>query len=157
MRIVLLTGFLAVFAFTLTAQTTRNKNLKIAERAFAAWEKGENSGDYADFKKLLAPDFEIFSHPLQPSRGIFKGAAALAKMNELIASRKKSPNNLKFSNIIVTNNRNTFVFLFDSAGPVAGGFPYRGWNAVALTVKNNRISGFREYFGDVEPNWFKVQ
>ena len=50
MRIVLLMGFLAVLAFNLSAQTTRNKNLKTAERAFSAWEKGESSGDYTDFK-----------------------------------------------------------------------------------------------------------
>ena len=157
MRIVLLTGILTVLVLNVSARSTRTKNLKVAERAFAAWEKGENSGDYADFKKLLSPDFEIFSHPLQPSRGTFKGTAALAKMSELISLREKSPNNLKFSDIEVTQNKNTFVFLFDSAGKVAGGFPYQGWNAVALVIKSGRIVGFREYFGDVEPNWFKSQ
>ena len=31
------------------------------------------------------------------------------------------------------------------------------WNAVAMVIKSGRIVGFREYFGDVEPNWFKSQ
>jgi ketosteroid isomerase-like protein len=157
MRINLLTTLMSLLTGTLIAQKMGNKNLDVAKRAFAAWEVGENSGDYEAFKKLLAADFELFSHPLQPARGVFKGVQALAKMNELIASREKSPNNLRFSNITITQNENTFVFMFDSAGKVAGDFDYKGWNAIALTVKTGKIVGFREYFGDVEPNWFKAE
>lgn len=128
---------------------------EIAARAFAAWEKGESSGDYDDFKLLLgAAEFEIFSHPLAPARGTFRGSDALAKMRELIAGREKTPNALRFSNVSIAAGEEVFVFQFDSEGTVAGGFVYRGWNAIALTIKNGKIVGFREYVGDLDPAWF---
>lgn len=130
-------------------------NDKIAQAAFRAWEKGENTGDYQDFKNLLSPHFNLFSHPLQPARGVFKDSIALTKINELIALREKSPNNLKFSNIQMTKNQNTYVFIFDSEGKVGGGFSYLGWNIIVLIVEQSKVTGFREYFGDIEPNWFK--
>jgi ketosteroid isomerase-like protein len=132
------------------------QNLETAKRAFAAWERGENTGDYQEFKNLLGANFSLFSHPMQPSRGEFIGAEALQKMSELIAARERFPNNLKFSKITATQSGDTFVFLFNSQGKVAGGFSYEGWNAIVLIINNHKVVGFREYFGDVEPAWFKA-
>lgn len=155
MRLSILLTVMILFSNGIIAQEKTNKNMKIAKQAFAAWENGENSGDYSDFKGLLSPNFAFYSHPIQPNRGIFKGKEALSKMNELIKSRGKTPNNLKFSNVVVASGGNTFVFQFDSEGKV-GGNDYKGWNAIALTIESGKVTGFREYFGDVEPAWFKT-
>jgi hypothetical protein len=127
---------------------------QIAINAFQAWATGERSGDYAAFKTLLSTNFRSYSHPISPKRGQYSGTNARAMMLELIAGREKQPNHLEFSNVIRTRNENTFVFLFDSKGEVAGGYPYQGFNAVAFTIEDDQVIGFREYFGDVDPAWF---
>lgn len=132
-------------------------------RAFAAWQKGEATGDYADFLALLAgPDaFHRFSHPLTP-RGVHDGAAGLTRLRELVAGRTVTPNRLTFTNVIRLDGEDTpagrtSAFLFDSEGEVAGGFPYRGYNCIALAVAAGRLVGFREYLGDIEPAWFRQE
>ncbi len=155
MRLTILLTIMILFSTGIIAQEKTNKNMKTAKQAFAAWEKGENSGDYSDFKTLLSPNFAFYSHPLQPSRGVYTGKEALSQMNELIKAREKAPNNLKFSNVVVTSGGGTFVFQFDSEGKV-GAYDYKGWNAISLTIENDKITGFREYFGDIEPAWFKL-
>jgi hypothetical protein len=130
--------------------------LETAQAAFTAWGKGEATGNYDDFKALLSDEFHIFSHPLGISRGFYQGEAAKEKFQALIASREGAPNMLHFSNIVMTQNESTAVFMFDSRGEVAGGFPYQGWNAIALVIEHEKVVGFREYFGDVEPAWFRA-
>jgi ketosteroid isomerase-like protein len=134
-----------------------------AARAFAAWQKGEATGDYGDFLPLLAGpgEFVRFSHPLTP-RGVHDGAEGRARLEELIAGRTATPNRLTFTNVARVDGEDvphgrTSAFFFDSEGEVAGGFPYRGYNAIALTVAAGRVVGFREYLGDVEPAWFRQE
>ncbi len=155
MRLIIFLTIMILFSTGIIAQEKSNKNMKSAKQAFAAWEKGENSGDYSDFKRLISPNFAFYSHPLQPSRGVSKGKEALSQMNELIKAREKTPNNLKFSNVVVSFGGSTFIFQFDSEGKV-GANDYKGWNVIALTIENGKVIGFREYFGDIEPAWFKT-
>jgi nicotinamidase-related amidase len=129
-------------------------NEGVARLAFRAWEKGESSGDYTDFKNLLSKDFNTYSHPLSPKRGSFSGASAKQMMDELIAGRTKQPNKLSFSNVVSTGNGTHFTFSFDSKGTVAGGYPYEGYNSITLIIKDAKVVGFREYLGDIDPSWF---
>jgi hypothetical protein len=127
----------------------------IAESAFRAWEKGENTGNYTEFRALLSPQFELFSHPVQPARGVFRGAQAREMMNSLIAQRTQTPNQLKFANVRTHQAQNSFLFEFDSEGKVSG-YPYKGWNAIQITIgSDNKIASFREYLGDIDPTWFQ--
>jgi ketosteroid isomerase-like protein len=127
----------------------------IAESAFRAWEKGENTGNYAEFRALLSPQFDVFSHPVQPARGVFRGAQAREMMNSLIAQRTQTPNQLKFANVHVHQAQNSFLFEFDSEGKVSG-YPYKGWNAIQISIgSDNKITRFREYLGDIDPAWFQ--
>jgi hypothetical protein len=128
---------------------------KTAVAAFAAFGVGEKTGDYSGFKALISEKFALYSHPIQPARGVFKGASALEKMNELIAQREKAPNALTFTNVQRFCSGDTCVFQFDSEGVIAGNFPYKGYNAIALSVIGGKVTGFREYLGDVEPLWFQ--
>lgn len=126
-----------------------------AQRAFLAWEKGESTGNYADFKAALSPEFNLFSHPVQPARGVFTGSKAKEMMAQLIDQRSQTPNQLKFANVRQHQLQNSFMFEFDSEGKVSG-YPYKGWNAIQLTLgADNKVISFREYLGDIDPAWFQ--
>lgn len=145
--------FLAVLFFGMaTISTAQNSNKQIAQLAFSAWGNGEKNGNYNDFKKFLSNDFVAFSHPLL---GKFSKKEALGQIQKLITERELKSNELSFSEIELIASKNVFVFLFNSQGTVSGGFPYQGFNAIVLTVDKNKLTGFREYFGFVDPNWFK--
>jgi hypothetical protein len=128
-----------------------------AEKAFLAWEKGENTGSYTDFTAMISPQFDLFSHPVQPARGVYRGISAREMMAKLVDTRSQKPNQLKFSNVRQHQAKNSVVFMFDSEGKVSG-YPYKGWNVIALTVgEDNKITGFREYLGDIDPAWFQAR
>jgi hypothetical protein len=73
----------------------------------------------------------------------------------LIESREKSSNELRFTNVKLMENGLDFAFAFDSEGKVSGGFPYKGFNIIVFSIENQKLTGFREYFGSIDPSWFK--
>jgi hypothetical protein len=126
-----------------------------AQRAFMAWEKGESTGNYADFKAAMSPDFNLFSHPVQPARGVYAGSKAKELMMQLLDQRTKTPNQLKFANVRQHQSQNSFIFEFDSEGKVSGHL-YKGWNAIQISIgADNKVLSFREYLGDIDPTWFQ--
>jgi hypothetical protein len=130
-----------------------NLLMETGKKAFEAWQTGEKTGNYTDFKKLLATNFNIFSHPLM---GKFSDAEALLKMQNLIAEREKVSNNLTFTNVKMSATDNSVVVQFNSKGTVQNGkFPYEGFNIIVITTEKALITGFEEYFGFVDPSWFK--
>jgi hypothetical protein len=147
--------FFSLIALSASSYAKDTAMEKTASAAFAAFGVGEKTGNYAGFKALISQNFAIYSHPVQPVRGVFKGASALKKMNELIAQREMTPNALTFSNIQRFCSGDTCIFQFNSEGLIAGSFPYKGYNIIALSVVGGKIAGFREYLGDVEPMWFQ--
>jgi ketosteroid isomerase-like protein len=129
----------------------------VGVQAFQGWQKGEQTGDYADFIALLSEPtaFERFSHPFSP-RGIHEGVDGHMALSGLIAERTGTPNHLTFTDVALLEGDNGQIgFLFDSGGTVAGGDTYRGYNCIVLTMRQGRIVGFREYLGDIEPLWFQ--
>lgn len=125
-----------------------------ARKAFDAWGIGEKTGDYAAFKAMLADDFTLFSHPTF-ARGVYSSTQAREKMMALIASRESSPNELTFSNAVFLQADDSVAIQFDSEGMIMGKFPYKGYNTIVLSIRDGRITGFREYFGDIDPQWFR--
>ena len=146
----LLTSLLGLAAAAPTAAPANPAAL--AQRVFEAWQQGEKTGDYATFKTFLGPKFRQFSHPLS---GQHAGAAGLARLRALVAEREKTPNHLTFSQVERTGSAALFTFHFNSAGTVAGGMAYEGYNAISLRIENGHLTGFREYFGYVNPAWFQ--
>ncbi len=154
-QIIALAFAAALFGQSTTLQAQTLSTASVAERAIRAWETGESTGNYSDFQALLSPQFELFSHPVQPARGVHRAAQAREMMTKLIAQRTEAPNALKFSNLRQYQTQNHFLFEFDSEGKVAG-YPYKGWNAIQISIgSDNKIVSFREYLGDVEPAWFQ--
>jgi hypothetical protein len=158
----IVTRWLAALTFAATQLFAANpasaqtpSKVAIAESAFRAWEKGENTGNYAAFRALLSPQFDLFSHPVQPARGVFRDAQAREMMGKLIDQRTQNPNELKFSNVRTHQAQSSFLFEFDSEGKVSG-YAYKGWNAIQITIgSDNKIASFREYLGDIDPAWFQ--
>jgi hypothetical protein len=125
----------------------------IAEQIFDAWQQGEKSGSYERFKSFLSESFILFSHPLI---GKFVDKEAFEQITKLIKKREQNKNQLTFSDIIVFENENAFMFQFNSKGMVENGkFPYEGYNIILLTLTNDKLKGFQEYFGFIDPSWFK--
>lgn len=140
-------------AFSQKIKSNMKYNIEIGKEAFYAWQKGEKTGDYTNFKTLLSKNFIKFSHPLI---GNFKGDTALFKIKDLIKERESTKNNLDFSEIQISNNGNSVTFQFNSKGTVQNDkFPYEGFNIIVIQINENKIIGFQEYFGFIDPNWFK--
>jgi hypothetical protein len=115
-----------ILALNISCMDNTNKNLEFGKKAYDAWQKGEQTGNYEDFKKMLSPDFDLYSHPTMV-RGVHKGADAHARMNELISGREKLPNNLTFSDPVFMAHDNQVAVQFNSEGKVMGQFPYKGY------------------------------
>lgn len=137
------------------AQMKTNMGIKqpTASIIFDGWQTGESGRGYNSFTKYIAKDgFQYFSHPLI---GNYSGKEAYEKLMALVKEREAKPNQLRFSNIISYQLDNGFCFQFDSEGKVAEGFDYKGYNIIQLEVKDGKLVGFREYFGYINPSWFK--
>ncbi len=138
----------AFLLFTNVNGYSQNKKTMqtLGQEAIKAWEKGEFTGNYDDFEKLMSPSFNFFSHPLY---GKFQGTDALLKFTAVIAERKKMPNTLTFTDVEIATNGRLINVSFTSMGKVVGGmFDYAGHNVISFKVNNNKISGFAEYLGD---------
>lgn len=119
---------------------------------FAAWQTGEKTGDYVQMKEFITEGFIAFSHPLL---GRHDGHSARETFLKLMDDRTLSPNELSFRNLRVTAQNNQIIFQFDSAGTVMNqAQPYDGFNLIALTFEAGVLTGFEEYFGFVDPQWF---
>ncbi len=153
-KTILIALFLSISIISFSQKIkSKPMNISIGKKAIAAWEKGEKSGNYTDFKALLSGNFKLFSHPLM---GKFENGNAKEKMLGLITDREKVSNNLTFSNMAITSSENKVCVQFNSKGMVQGGkFPYEGFNIIVFQIVNKKITGFQEYFGYVDPNWFK--
>ncbi|QCW99459.1 hypothetical protein FGM00_04790 [Aggregatimonas sangjinii] len=128
---------------------------KITQIALNAWQAGESDGNYIEFIELLSTDFDLFSQPLM---GKFTGKEALIKMKELISERQENPNSLTFSNLVITTDESYSAVSFDSKGTVMSGrYPYEGYNSIQFKFTNDKVSGFREYFGFVDPEMFNAK
>jgi hypothetical protein len=126
--------------------------MEIATQIFEAWHTGENTGNYAIFKTYVTNAFTLFSHPLM---GRFTGETALTKISTLISNRETVRNNLSFSNVIMFKNESACCFQFNATGMVQNNaFAYAGFNIIMLHINKNTLTGFQEYFGYIDANWF---
>lgn len=152
-------NILLFISFITLNPLSAQRSWTIADRAFKAWETGESTGNYTAFRQLMAPGFHTFAHPLRtdgkPTQ--LSGATARQHMEALMQARTANPNQLRFRNVVASYGDSTAVFQFDSEGTLAGGYPYRGYNVIALTIRGGQVVGFQEYFGDIDPLWFQTK
>jgi hypothetical protein len=128
-------------------------NGDMAAQAFAAWQKGEAGQGYDDFKQLISRSgFRYCSHPLI---GYYQGEVGLDKLLGLIKDREVKPNRLQFTHIVSYRNADGACFQFDSKGILGDGTVYEGYNIIQVAIEKDKLVGFREYFGYIDPSWFK--
>jgi ketosteroid isomerase-like protein len=123
--------------------------LKIAQQAFDAFAEGWGSSDFQPFLEMLTDEF-TFWYPYGKYRGKFSGREGKAKIIAKCRDHSEAVDCLSFSlPHHITRSDTTVMFEFECEG-IIGGESYRGRLAIALDVSNDKISGFREYFGDVD-------
>jgi ketosteroid isomerase-like protein len=123
--------------------------LKVAKHAFAAFTEGWTTGNFQPFLEMLTDEF-TFWYPYGKYHGKFSGREGKAKMIAKCRDHHEAGDRLCLSPPHhITSSITTVIFEFECEGVISGE-PYRGRIAIALDISNDKISGFREYFGDVD-------
>ncbi len=130
---------------SISSRTKNNRTLDMAQRGFAAYQRGWATGDFAPYIAMLTDDF-LFWFPAGPHRGKYAGRSGREHMVAKCREHAEAGDRLTYAPYRVTSNDTTVMFEFDSEGTI-GGKHYLGRNAISLDVSGERISGFREYFG----------
>lgn len=125
---------------------TTSSTMDVGLRAFKNWQKGWQTGDLAAYLAMTTDKFS-FWFPAGKHRGQFSGAEGKARMVAKCREHTGAKDRLTFKPYRIIGNNNTVVFEFESEGTI-GGKPYKGRNVISLDVEGEKISGFREYFGD---------
>jgi ketosteroid isomerase-like protein len=127
----------------------RKSTLKLAQDAFFAFCQGWMTGDFQPFLAMLADKLD-FSYPYGKHRGRFTGQDGKAQITAKCHDHTAAGDYLNFQPPHhITSSETTVMFEFECAG-VIDGEAYHGRIAIALDVSGDRVSGFREYFGDVD-------
>lgn len=120
--------------------------------AMAAWQHlahGHQSGDFTAYLAMLTEDY-TFSMPTGAFRGKHVGRSQAA---ECYAEITKSKPNLTYAPPLrVIEMGDTVVIEFEDEGTIMDR-PYRNRIANSFDVRGSHIAGFREYFGDIDPNF----
>jgi ketosteroid isomerase-like protein len=124
------------------------RTLDVAKRAFELFRSGLGSGNWQPWLDVLTDDFS-FRFPMGRWRGEHRGKEDAAEFFAYV--RQVYPEGLQLEVDRVTVNEGTVVFEFRDWGMLAvPGQPpreYRNRVAVSLDVREDRIAGYREYFG----------
>lgn len=125
----------------------------VAEDALRLLEQGFETGDFAAYLELLTDDF-TFWVPAGPMRGMHIGRDAAARNYAFVSAAPGT--RIQFSPpFSVTRNDSTVVFELEDEGTILGR-PFQNRIALAFEVRDGRISGFREYVGDVSPGFLSM-
>ncbi len=121
------------------------ETIAIATAAFQALAAGLAGGDWEPFFSYLSEDF-CFWFPAGPFRGWNHGQERARAFFATIP--QFFPDGLSLTIQQITSNATTVVFEVRSEGMMAG-HPYENQAAIALEVRDGKISSYREYLGVV--------
>lgn len=127
------------------SQTT----LETAWTAFRRFETGWKTGDFQPYLAMLTDEF-TFWFPVGKHKGRFAGREGKAQMIAKCHDHAQAGERLTFAAPhLVTSNDKTVVFQVHVEG-TAGGEAVKGCIAISIDVSGEKISGFREYFGEFD-------
>lgn len=130
-----------------------NRVLETARTAFENYRRGWTSRDFADYLAMLTDEFN-FSFPTGKHRGVCTGAEGREKMFAKCEDDAAGEANLTLGEPHTTAiDANTVIFEFESDGTI-GDLKYHGRNIIVLEIDGEKVGGFREYFGDLDPKLF---
>lgn len=123
-------------------------DISTARKAFDLFAQGWTTGDFSLYIELLADDM-MFWFPMGAHRGKFSGAEGRSQMIAKCQDHEVAGDRLTFSEPqYILSGESSIMFEFEAEGLYAGN-PYKGHNAIAFEVKDGKVTGFREYFGDL--------
>ncbi|MBR8833047.1 MAG: nuclear transport factor 2 family protein [Stigonema ocellatum SAG 48.90 = DSM 106950] len=124
------------------AQGSEN-TLKVAHQAFAHFTHGLETGDWNLFLDMLTEDFS-FWFPVGKFHGLNVGKDNARAFFQYVSESLKGGLTLTLERF--TSNETTVVFEFRDEGMLLGE-PYKNRIAVSFDVREDKICGYREYFG----------
>ncbi len=124
--------------------TARSQNtLKVAHQAFEHFTHGLETGEWNQFVDMLTEDF-TFWFPVGPYHGLNVGKERTVAFFQYVSETFSQGLSLTLDR--VTSNEKTVVFEFRDEG-LMWAQPYKNRVAVSFDVREDKICGYREYFG----------
>ena len=125
--------------------TNKKENtLKVAHQAFEYFSNGLATGEWNNFLGMLTEDFS-FWFPQGKYHGLNVGKERAKEFFNYVSQAFSSGLNIT-SVERVTSSDTTVVFEFRDEGKLMGE-PYKNRVAVSFDIRENKICGYREYFG----------
>jgi limonene-1,2-epoxide hydrolase len=126
--------------------TTTNVNIDIALQAFVYLAERHQKGNFQPYLDMLTDDYTFYA-PADGFRGKNVGKGRAAAFYHTITAAKP---NFTFSKPLrITSNGFTVVIEFTDEGTLMGQ-PYFNRIASSFDIKEGKICGYREYFGDID-------
>lgn len=123
-----------------------NHNIDIALKAFMALAKGHKAGSFDDYLEMLTDDYTFFA-PVGEFRGKNVGKEKAQQFYRAITDAKTD---FVFSEPVrITAGENTVVIEFTDEGTILGN-SYFNRIASSFDIREEKICGYREYFGDID-------
>ncbi|BAY13076.1 hypothetical protein NIES2098_62690 [Calothrix sp. NIES-2098] len=123
--------------------------LQTAQQAFDYLAQGWATGNFQPFIDMLA-DEVIFWLPVGKQRDKSSEYEDKQQIIARLGTRAERGDRLKFSPPDrVSSNDITVTFEFESQGNIRNQ-PFQGRNAISFDIKGDKISGIREYLGDID-------
>ena len=117
--------------------------LKVAHQAFEHFTHGLATGEWNQFLDMLTEDFS-FWFPMGKFHGLNVGKDKAKAFFQYVSESFQGGLTLTLDR--VTSNETTVVFEFRDQGMLLGQ-PYKNRLAVSFDVREDKICGYREYFG----------
>jgi hypothetical protein len=122
------------------------KNIEIALQAFKYFSEGWETGNFDNYFSLITDNF-TFCFPEGKHAGEFSGEEGHLHMKGKCLNHSLAGERLKLHKPYrVTSGEHTVVLEFKAEGNLNGNY-YLGNIAISLDILENKISGFREYYG----------
>lgn len=117
---------------------------QVARQAFEHFRHGLASGEWQAFLDSLTEDV-VFRFPIGEWKGVHEGKERMAQF--LAYVRSAYPDGLFITQVhSVAIGGKTVTFEFEDEGKLRGN-PYHGRVLLAFDVRDDKICGYREYFG----------
>jgi uncharacterized protein (DUF1330 family)/ketosteroid isomerase-like protein len=117
---------------------------QVAQQAFDHFRHGLATGEWKPFLDMLTDDF-VFRFPIGEWKGVHSGKDQAAQFFAYV--RRAYPDGLFITQVhSVGISAQTVLFEFEDEGMLRGS-PYQGRVIVAFEVRDDKICGYREYFG----------
>ena len=120
----------------------------VAMQAFEKFRHGLATGEWQGFLDTMSDDF-FFCFPMGQYQGCHKGKEKAQEFFNYVSSVFRD--GLEITKVErISGSGNSVVFEFEDKGLLRGQ-PYRNKIAISLDVRDDKICGYREYFGVVGP------